>query len=286
MEQPLQTMLLIAGCLLGGLVMLFLLSFPTGFGPRWLLSLDSRIARLGKGRKKWSWTTIEPGLLLGSLPRMPCHLEELRAEGVGAVLTLNESWEVSLTPRCIEDCHMISRQLSTPDFFAPKHRDVVEAVAFIRKCMQQGIGVYVHCNGGRGRSAVCVICYLIYEHGWTPDEALSYVKGKRSIANMKAWGGLHKQWRAVKRFARELKAAKQFGMTTPGEHLVTKKASAKVAPEQVYKEHSPTKVNSVDGLLTKYRGQEQVPTITDNILPPPGLPAGLPVMNSKDDCEA
>lgn len=23
-----------------------------------------------------------------------------------------------------------------------------------------GIGVYVHCNGGKGRSAVCVICYL------------------------------------------------------------------------------------------------------------------------------
>jgi len=263
MEQLLQTLLLIAGCSLGGLLLLFLITFPTGCGPRWLLSLDARIARLAKGRKKWSWTTIEPGLILGSLPRMPCHLEELRAEGVGAVLTLNESWEVSLTSSCVEDCHMVSRQLPIPDFFAPSHRDVVEAVTFIRKCMQQGIGVYVHCNGGRGRSAVCVICYLIYEHNWTPDEAFSYVEGKRRIANMKAWRGLHKQWRAIKRFSRELKAAKQFGMTMPGEHLVPTKASAKVVPVQV----AVPEFSTIDN--------EAVPHDT-----------GLPGVCPKDDCEA
>lgn len=200
--------------------------------------MEARIVRIGKGRKKWNWTTIEPGLILGPLPRMPCHLEELRAEGVGAVLTLNETWELALSSQCVEDCHMVSRQLPTPDFFAPSHRDVVEAVAFIRKCMQQGTGVYVHCNGGRGRSAVCVICYLIYEHDWSPDEAFRFVKGKRKIANMKAWGGVHKQWRAVKRFARELKSArKQYGTTVVDEHpsfsFAPNKGSAKVAPLQV-----------------------------------------------------
>lgn len=221
-------------------MLVFIFILATGWAPRCVLSLESRLLRLTKRRKKWDWTTIEPGVLLGSMPRWPCHLEELRAEGVGAVLTLNEKWELAMSPACIEDCHMVQRQLPTPDFFAPSQRDIVEAVAFIRKHVRQGISVYVHCNGGKGRSAVCVICYLIYERGWSPNQAFQFVKEKRKIAKMKAWGGLHKQWRAVKRFARELqRTRKQVAYTVAGEVqeataacLVPKKASKKVVPLQ------------------------------------------------------
>lgn len=234
-DNGLEEALLIAGCVVGGLVIIFLLTFPTGCAPRPLLSLESRIMRCCKKRKKWSWTTIDNCVYLGSLPRFPCHLEELKTEGVGAVLTLNESWELSMSSQAVQDCGMVSRQLPTPDFFAPTHRDIVEAVAFIRSYVRQGISVFVHCNGGKGRSAVCVICYLIYEHDWSPDEAFKYVKGRRSIANMKVCGGLHKQWRAVKRFARELKLTrKQMAYAAPGERqhdlLVPKNASPKVVP--------------------------------------------------------
>lgn len=225
----------------GGSVLLllstFLLTFTTGCGPQWLLSLESRWIRLCKKRKGWNWTTIEPGLLLGTLPRTPSHLEELKTEGVGAVLTLNEDWEVRLTPRCMEDCDMISRQLRTPDFFAPSQRDILEAVTFIHANVQKGVSVYVHCNGGKGRSAVCVICYLIHKHGWSPEEAFEFVKGKRKIAKMKAWCGLHKQWRAVKRFDRELKAnRKQVAYLAPGEpqppRAAPKSGAARVVPMQ------------------------------------------------------
>merc|ERR1719181_1156898 len=118
----------------------------------------------------------------------------------------------------------------------------------MQHCIQDGIPVFVHCNGGRGRSAVCVICYLIQAHNWSPDEAFEYVKGKRKIAGMKAWCGLHKQWRAVKKFARELKAhSKQVAYAVGGSgnvsgfeeiggndeaRKVAKNGSSKVAPLQ------------------------------------------------------
>lgn len=238
MNSSIEEVLTIVGAIVGGLLVIFLLTFPTGWGPNRLLSWEARLMRLCKRRKKWNWTTIEPGLLLGSLPRWPCHLDELRKEGVGALLTLNENWELSMTSKCVQDCRMTSRQLQTPDFFAPTQRDIREAVVFISKSLKEGIGVYVHCNGGKGRSAVCVICYLIYEHGWSPDDAFRFVKGKRKIAGMKAWGGIHKQWRAVKRFARDLKAArKHAGYLVTSEQqpisFAPKNASSKVAPLQV-----------------------------------------------------
>lgn len=201
--------LTIAGITVAVLILLFLFTFATGFAPRWVLSWESYLVRLLKRKKRWNWTQIDPGLFLGTLPRFPCHLEELRTEGVGAVLSLNESWELGLSPACVQDCKMHVRHLPTPDFFAPSKRDIIEAVTFIESNIKRGSSVYVHCNGGRGRSAVCVICYLVYEKGWSPDEALQYVKEKRSIAHMKAWGGLHKQWRAVKAFCRELKKSRQ-----------------------------------------------------------------------------
>lgn len=223
---------ILVGVSIGVLLLLLLFTFTTGWGPHFVLTFESRVVRLCKKRKKWNWTTIENGILLGSLPRWPCHLEELTTEGVGAVLTLNENWELSLSQQAVQDCKMLSRQLPTPDFFAPSQRDIVEAVSFMRSCIQQGMSVYVHCNGGKGRSAVCVLCYLIYEHNYTPEEAYDHVKSKRKIADLKAWCGVHKQWRAVKRFARELKAArKQQAYAAPAE--APRKGSAKVAPLQL-----------------------------------------------------
>jgi len=227
-------------------LLVFVGIYLTGLAPRRVLSLESRVLRLFKKRKEWSWTEIEPYVFLGSLPRWPSHLEELRALGVGAVLTLNELWEVGLSTVCIqEDCGMAHRQLPTPDFFAPSHRDIVEAVAFIQKHVHAGRAVFVHCNGGRGRSVVCVICYLLYEHGWTADQAFQYVKERRKIAKLKSMGGVRPQWRAVTRFASRLQEVHErvaTGLTSggwvssvpPGNDAVTssqRPSGSKVSPD-------------------------------------------------------
>lgn len=195
----------VIGGVLGGTLIAIAFIYVTGWAPRWVLSLEARLFRVFKKRKRWSWTAVEDGVFLGSLPRWPEHLAELRARGVRAVLSLNESWELALSPTCVrEDCGMLMRQLPTPDFFAPSQRDLVEAVAFIQKNVQAGRGVYVHCNGGKGRSTVCVICWLIYAKGLSADEAFDLIRSRRKIAHMKALCGVRTQWRAIRRFEREV----------------------------------------------------------------------------------
>jgi atypical dual specificity phosphatase len=194
---------------LGAVLLAIALIYLTGCAPRWVLTLEARLIRLFKRRKPWNWNQVDERIFVGSLPRWPEHLSELRAHGVGAVLSLNETWELALSVDCVRDqCGMAARQLATPDFFAPTQRDLVDGVAFIGQQIAAGRGVYVHCNGGRGRSAACVICYLVYAHGLTADEAFELVRSKRKIANLKALHGLRTQWRAIKRFERDMHAAR------------------------------------------------------------------------------
>ena len=42
--------------------------------------------------------------------------------------------------------------------------------------------VLVHCSMGIQRSCALVACYLIKYYGWTPTEAIEYIKTKRPIA--------------------------------------------------------------------------------------------------------
>jgi len=194
----------------GGLLLALVWIYVFGCAPRFVLKMESRVIRSFKRRKRWSWDYIEQHLILGALPRWPCHLEELKAEGIGAVLSLNEQWEMAMSPTCIqEDCGMDHRQLPTPDFFPPTQKDLVEAVAFISKHIKNGTGVYVHCNAGKGRSACCVICYLMYAHGWTAQEAFDHVKERRRIAKLPMLCGTRAQWRAIRTFGRALEKVRR-----------------------------------------------------------------------------
>jgi len=70
---------ILVSVLLVVLVLLWLLIFFSGVGPTILHSWQSRTIRLCKKRKRWSWTKIEEGLFLGSVPRSQDHLVELLA---------------------------------------------------------------------------------------------------------------------------------------------------------------------------------------------------------------
>lgn len=196
-------------------VVIFLIFvFVSGCGPRCLHSALSRLVRCTKKRKKWSWTKIDDLIFLGSVPMEPAHIEELQKEGVTAILTLNEGWELKLSSAQIKyELGMSQLHLPTPDYFAPSQSDIRAAVDFMDEHLTKGRGIYVHCNGGRGRSAVCVLAWLIAKRGMTAEDAYELVRSKRKIANMRVMAGLHKQWLAVKRFERDLKRKGQEGAT-------------------------------------------------------------------------
>merc|ERR1711924_428250 len=69
-----------------------------------------------------------------------------------------------------------------------------------QEAVRGGGKVYVHCNGGRGRSAIIVICYLCEKNQWGADQAFVYVRSKRRIASLRKPPPFDRQWRSVKRF--------------------------------------------------------------------------------------
>ena len=117
-------------------------------------------------------------LYVGTVPRSAAHLAELHSLGVRAIVTLNQAWEPQIdggVPKAAADAGMHHLNAPTPDFAAPSQRHLRAAVDFTEKHVNAGHGVYVHCNGGRGRSVVCLLGFLIRSKGMTAHEAYSLV---------------------------------------------------------------------------------------------------------------
>lgn len=67
--------------------------------------------------------------------------------------------------------------------FAELAEHLPRATAFISDALQDPRArVLVHCVQGISRSASVVCAYLIKIYGWTPAQAVQYVKSKRPIA--------------------------------------------------------------------------------------------------------
>lgn len=147
-----------------------------GVGPPGLLSVVAywlhAVQRTGaftpESKRKFDYDEIRSGLLLGRQPRNFHDLERLRKEGITGLVTLNQRWELfidlgefraTLEKHGIEHLH-----IETADFQGPQPESTVKAVEFlanhIRKHRAPG-KVYVHCNAGRGRSALVLAAYLL-----------------------------------------------------------------------------------------------------------------------------
>ena len=79
-----------------GIILLLWVQVPlTNFGPLWSLRAWAKTIRFFKrgDKKPWDWTCLEEGVLyISTLPRDPKELMDL--PNLGAVVTLNEDWEV------------------------------------------------------------------------------------------------------------------------------------------------------------------------------------------------
>jgi hypothetical protein len=119
--------------------------------------------------KKRNYSEIEDGLFLGG------HVDE-PPPGTKAVLNLcgdKDSFKCD-----VEAWHFI------PDAApAPSLDWLREQVQFVDKERRAGHPVYVHCWAGISRSAMVTTAYLMQENHWTRDEALKFVRSKRSVVS-------------------------------------------------------------------------------------------------------
>lgn len=110
------------------------------------------------------YARIEPYLFVGSRVESP-------PPGTRAVVNLIDT----------EDPYEVDHTLWVPidGSKEPSMEWLRKVVVFIDKHRQSKELTYVHCLAGMNRSGMVVTAYLMYEHGWTCEEALAFVRIKR-----------------------------------------------------------------------------------------------------------
>jgi len=96
----------------------------------------------------------------------------LRAEGIGAVLSLTET---PLPDQALAHQGLAWLHLPVPDLHAPTPAQLREALGFIDAQRAEGREVVVHCLVGQGRTGTVLAAYLI-RSGMTPDAAIARLR--------------------------------------------------------------------------------------------------------------
>jgi hypothetical protein len=119
-----------------------------------------------------------PGLLAGRPGPAKAHwdLDEIYASGIKAILSLDEN--------CVDTGYIQSKgffhQLNhMPDSIPPSAKDIQtfqallpKAASFINRMISSWIPTLVHCHGGRDRTSLAIITYLVIYCDQEPRDAL------------------------------------------------------------------------------------------------------------------
>jgi protein phosphatase slingshot len=115
-------------------------------------------------------------LYLGSFSNA-CDINELKINKINIILNCASECHNNKLPKDIQEMHLKIKDLENfkiIDYFE-------EANEFINNCKMKGAVLLVHCKFGISRSASFIIAYLIKYNKLTLEEALKFVKEKRSI---------------------------------------------------------------------------------------------------------
>ena len=139
-----------------------------------------------------------PGVLAGrSGPdQNPWDAEELRAGGIGAVLSVNDG--AACYAEDFTALGMSYRCIPLSDNAPPRDGDVEhcldalrEAYDYVRGELDAQRAALVHCTSGKDRTGMFMCYFLIRESGISADDAIAAVRRVRPIAlSAEGWEGL------------------------------------------------------------------------------------------------
>ncbi|MCB1082187.1 MAG: dual specificity protein phosphatase family protein [Chlamydiia bacterium] len=119
------------------------------------------------------------------------HFEELQRLGMTHVISVLEDFEMEVgyfnTPVSHANWNqkgITTTQISAPDFYGLSAENIRLGVNDLRLALSRGEVVYIHCKAGRGRSASIVVAYLMEDHGYSLEQAISFVKQYRPDINL------------------------------------------------------------------------------------------------------
>ena len=141
------------------------------------------------------WNKISNYIWLGAIPlknKGHCEmLQELMGEPI-SILTILQSYEYTdnslltqpVTPQDWKALDVPQKIIHSPDIKPLSQETILTSLKFIEDQIDRKHKVYVHCKAGKGRSATVVICYFIKHCNMTLEQAIKYIKEKRSIINI------------------------------------------------------------------------------------------------------
>jgi|GEM_PF-6506164 len=159
------------------------------------ISLDFSIVERIHKKKQYEghnydqiFKTENAKLFLGALPnRVTADIEDLRKEGIKAVVSVNQPWErrpwsisVPYTDADYDKVGMDYKKLQVNDHQYPSLEQLHHIADYTHAKMEIGKSVYIHCRAGHGRSAMLLAAYLIKHQNMTAEQAVKQVKDNRS----------------------------------------------------------------------------------------------------------
>jgi atypical dual specificity phosphatase len=132
-------------------------------------SLSSKYIMSKFWNVQW-WHNITSNIILGAIPLHNAnHMELLKQENVGAVLSLLEDFEMTPTLYlCPVSCsdwlnnNIQFMQIKVPDSYGVSLDDIKKCISYLCENIKNNKKCYIHCKAGRGRSASIVLCYLLH----------------------------------------------------------------------------------------------------------------------------
>lgn len=100
--------------------------------------------------------------------------ERLRAQGIGAIVSLTEYFPADLRG----EPGFMTLHLPIEDMTAPDTDQMERFVRFVDRMLARGTAVGVHCRAGLGRTGTMIACYLV-TRDMTAEQAIEHVRRVR-----------------------------------------------------------------------------------------------------------